>query len=153
VFLWSHEQGRLLRGRRYAELDIQHLAEEIEGMGNSERRDLAARMARLTAHLLAWRCQPESRSGGLRATIDDERKRISLALKEAPSLKAILRDRIGGTACGWTRVHARAESGVKDGSLPDACPWTMEQAADLDFWPAASEPEPFAGGLVVRPAG
>jgi Domain of unknown function DUF29 len=80
------------------------LAEEIEGMGNSERRDLAARMARLTAHLLAWRCPPESRSGGLRATIDDERKRISLALKEAPSLKAILRDRIGGTACGWTRA-------------------------------------------------
>jgi len=151
VILWSSEQARLLRARRFAELDIEHLAEEIEGMGKSERRDLAGRMARLTAHLLAWRCQPESRTGGLRATICDARKRIALVLKETPSLQAALRDQDWQDGV-WldARVHARSESGLKDDALPDACPWTIEQAADPDFWPAAPKPQPFTVGLAVR---
>jgi Domain of unknown function DUF29 len=151
IFLWSQEQARLLHLRRFAELDIEHLAEEIECMGKSERRDLAGRMARLTAHLLAWRCQPESRNGGLRATICDARKRIALALKETPSLKAALRDQDWQEGV-WldARVHARTESGVRDDPLPDACPWTMEKAADPDFWPAAPKLQPFAVGLAAR---
>jgi hypothetical protein len=151
VVLWSQEQALLLRLRRFAELDIEHLAEEIEGMGKSERRDLAARMARLTAHLLAWRCQPEMKTGGLRATICDARKRIALVLKETPSLKVILRDQDWQDGV-WldARVHARTDSGVKDDGLPEVCPWTMEQAADPDFWPAARKPQPFAFGLAAR---
>jgi Domain of unknown function DUF29 len=145
VVLWSQEQALLLRLRQL------HLAEEIEGMGKSERRDLAARMARLTAHLLAWRCQPEMKTGGLRATICDARKRIALVLKETPSLKVILRDQDWQDGV-WldARVHARTDSGVKDDGLPEVCPWTMEQAADPDFWPAARKPQPFAVGLAAR---
>jgi Domain of unknown function DUF29 len=145
VVLWSQEQALLLRLRQL------HLAEEIEGMGKSERRDLAARMARLTAHLLAWRCQPEMKTGGLRATICDARKRIALVLKETPSLKVILRDQDWQDGV-WldARVHARTDSGVKDDGLPEVCPWTMEQAADPDFWPAARKPQPFAFGLAAR---
>jgi Domain of unknown function DUF29 len=151
VILWSQEQARLLRARRFAGLDFEHLAEEIEHVGRNERRDLANRMAALTAHLLAWRCQPESRTGGLRAMIADERKRIALALKETPSLRTVLRGQDWQDGV-WldARVHARAESGVRDDALPDACPWTMEQAADPDFWPAAPKPQPFAVGLAAR---
>ena len=151
VILWSQEQGRLLRARRFAELDIERLSEEIEHVGRNEIRDLSARMARLAAHLLAWRCQPESRTGGLRAMIADERKRIALALKETPSLKANLRDQDWRDGV-WldARIRARAETGVKDDVLPDACPWTMEQAVDPDFWPAAPKPQPFAVGLAAR---
>jgi len=140
-----------LRLLRFAELDIEHLAEEIEGMGKSERRDLAARMARLTAHLLAYRCQPETKTGGVRATICDARKRIALVLKETPSLKAILRDQDWQEGV-WldARVHARTESGVKDDALPEVCPWTVEQAVNPDFWPAAPKPQPFAVGLAAR---
>jgi hypothetical protein len=151
AILWAEEQARLLRAFRFAELDIEHLAEEIEGMGKSERRDLAARMARLTAHFVTWRCQQESRTGGLRATICDARQRIALALKETPSLKAALRDQDWQDGV-WldARVQARSESAVKDDALPDACPWTMEQAADPDFWPAAPKPRPFTVGLNPR---
>jgi Domain of unknown function DUF29 len=146
VILWSQEQARLLRARRFAELDIERLAEEIEHMGRSEKRDLANRMAALMAHLLAWRSRPESRTGGLRAMIADERRRIALALKETPSLRAAMRDR-DWQDCVWldARAHARREAAVKDDVLPDTCPWTMEQAVDVDFWPATPRPQPFAG--------
>ena len=82
VILWSEEQARLLRARRFSELDLEHLADEIEDVGKSEKRELASRMTVLLAHLLKWRSQPESRSKSSGATIAIQRKRIELVLKE-----------------------------------------------------------------------
>ena len=93
VILWSQEQARLLRAGRFAELDIEHLADEIEDVGKSEKRELASRMAVLLAHLLKWKTPTsENRPNSWRATIIDQRKRIALAIKETPSLKAVMRD-------------------------------------------------------------
>ena len=75
VILWSQEQARLLRAGRFSELDIEHLADEIEDVGKSEKRELASRMAVLLAHLLKWRVQPKNRGASWRATINDQRKR------------------------------------------------------------------------------
>ena len=69
VLLWSQEQARLLRARRFDELDIEHLADEIEDVGKSEKRELASRMAVLLAHLLKWSRQQENRTNSWRATI------------------------------------------------------------------------------------
>ena len=54
VLVWSQEQARLLRAGRFDELDIEHVADEIEDVGKSEKRELANRMAVLLAHLLKW---------------------------------------------------------------------------------------------------
>jgi hypothetical protein len=61
VILWSQEQARLLRAGRFSELDIEHLADEIEDVGKSEKRELASRMVVLLAHLLKCRVQPKNR--------------------------------------------------------------------------------------------
>ena len=47
VIAWANEQARLLRTGQFAALDIEHLAEEIEGVGKSEQREFASRMALL----------------------------------------------------------------------------------------------------------
>ncbi len=135
VILWSEEQARLLRAGRFAELDIEHLADEIEDVGKSEKRELASRMAVLLAHLLKWKSQPENRSNSWRATINDQRKRIALAIKETPSLKTVLRNPDWKEDI-WldARSQARKEMGDID-DLPEACPWPMDQAADPGFWP------------------
>ena len=62
VILWSEDQARLLRAGRFAELDIEHLADEIEDVGKSEKRELASRVAALLAHLLKWSSQPQTRT-------------------------------------------------------------------------------------------
>ena len=136
MILWSQEQARLLRARRFAELDIEHLADEIEDVGKSEKRELASRMAVLLAHLLKWSRQPENRTNSWRATIIVQRKRIALAIKETPSLKAVMRDRDWQEAV-WLDALAQAskETGLAEEDLPEACPWTMDQAADPEFWP------------------
>jgi hypothetical protein len=136
VILWSEEQARLLRARRFAELDIEHLADEIEDVGKSEKRELASRMAVLLAHLIKWKGQPENRTNSWQATINDQRKRIALAIKETPSLKAVMREPVWQEGV-WldARAQARKETGLAEEDLPEACPWPMDQAADPEFWP------------------
>jgi len=136
VILWSEEQSRLLRARRFSELDLEHLADEIEDVGRSEKRELANRMALLIAHLIKWKSQPDNRTSSWRATINDQRKRIALAIKETPSLKAVMR------VPDWqedvwldARSQARKEMGLAEDELPEACPWPPDQAADPEFWP------------------
>jgi hypothetical protein len=134
VILWAEEQARFLREGRFSELDIEHLADEIEDVGRSEKRELASRVAVLLAHLLKWRFQPEKRSKSWRTTINVQRRAIDAALDETPSLGGVLRDpawqeRVWGDAL----TQALRDTDVDD--LPDACPWSMDDVRDSDFWP------------------
>ena len=54
IVAWANEQAYLLRSGKLSAIDIEHIAEEIEDVGKSEQRELASRMALLTAHLLKW---------------------------------------------------------------------------------------------------
>ena len=134
VILWAEEQARYLREGRFSELDIEHLADEIEDVGRSEKRELASRMAVLLAHLLKWRLQPERRSRSWRTTIADQRRKIEVALRATPSLKTTLRDPIWQEEM-WldARTRAREETGLD--AMPDACPWSMDDVRDPEFWP------------------
>lgn len=55
IIAWARQQASLLRAGRLAELDIDHITEEIEDVGKSEQRELASRMAVLITHLIKWR--------------------------------------------------------------------------------------------------
>ena len=51
-FAWTMKQAALLRNEDFAEIDLNHLIEEIEGMGRSEQRELDNRLTVLLRHLL-----------------------------------------------------------------------------------------------------
>ncbi len=136
VLLWSEQQVRALRERRFADLDIEHLADEIEDVGKAEKRELASRMAVLLAHLLKWRFQPHKRSKSWRTTIGLQRRRVSLALKATPSLKVLMRDEDWREAVWLDAVALAAkETGRPEDDFPDASPWPFEKACESDFWP------------------
>lgn len=61
VIAWANEQAAFIRAGRFDMLDLEHLADEIEDVGKSERRELRNRMAVLLTHLLKWKFQPERR--------------------------------------------------------------------------------------------
>ena len=98
ILTWSERQATLLRRRAAGELvndadiDWPNVAEEIESVGRSERRELRNRMARLQQHLLKWRYQPEHRSRSWRTTITTQRREIEALLADSPSLRATLPD-------------------------------------------------------------
>lgn len=131
---WTEIQAELLRQGRLAELDTEHLIEELESMGASERRELGNRLAVLLAHLLKWRYQPERRGRSWMLTIKEQRQRARRVLRDNPSLKprlpALIQD-----AYLDARVMAERETGLDEGAFPEACPWTGEQVLDDGFRP------------------
>lgn len=136
VVAWAQEQARLLREGQFGALDIEHLAEEIEDVGKSEKRELRSRMTILLAHLLKWRHQPERRGSSWRRTIQEQRRQVASCLEQTPSLKPDLRD-----ADWWAGVWADAldnatrETGYWYDAFPESCPWSEDEVLQHDFWP------------------
>ncbi len=133
---WAMEQAALLRANRLSEADIANIAEEIESMGRSEKRELVNRLAVLLAHLLKWRFQPGFRGASWRLSVLEQRDRLREHLKDNPSLNAVLPEAFE-TAYRYARRTAQQETGFGDGAFPTALPWSREQVMDDDFWPAS----------------
>lgn len=136
ILLWAEEQARLLRAGRFSELDIDHIAEEIEDVGKSEQRELANRVAVLLAHLLKWTFQPERRGKSWELTIHTQRKSIARRLEKTPSLKAVMEDpEWWDDAWGDARLLAGKETGMAMEVFPEVCPWSPEQVTHPAFFP------------------
>ena len=134
VLVWATEQARLLRAGCFDQLDIEHLAEEIEDVGKSEQRELANRMAVLLVHLLKWQRQPERRGTSWQLTIRNQRRGIRRRVQETPSLKAKLDSREWWDGV-WEDAVAQAaqETGLAD--FPETCPWAREAILDEAWLP------------------
>ncbi|MBY0557043.1 MAG: DUF29 domain-containing protein [Burkholderiaceae bacterium] len=50
--IWVERQVKLLRGRQFDQLDLDHLTDEIADMGGQIKRDLRHRLDLLLMHLL-----------------------------------------------------------------------------------------------------
>jgi hypothetical protein len=133
-YAWANEQAALLRAGRLTEADTGNIAEEIESMGKSERRELVSRLSALLLHLLKWRYQPGYRGNSLRLSIEEQRLRVTDRLDDNPSLKSQLSEAMR-TACRFARLQAAIETGFDTGIFPAYNPFTFEQAMSPDFWP------------------
>lgn len=131
---WAARQAKLLRARRIGEADLDHIAEEIESLGRSEKRELVSRLTILLLHLLKWRYQPGLRGPSWRNSIRIQRIRIAAHMRENPSLRAGLAEAIAD-AFHVARIEAEAETGLEEAAFPADCPWTFETLLDETFWP------------------
>lgn len=134
VVAWADEQAALLRAGRLSDIDIVHIAEEIEDVGRSERRELASRMVVLLTHLLKWQFQPGRRGSSWQRTIKEQRRAIAAHLRDVPSLKGAPSNPNWWESI-WADATARAldETGLE--GFPEDCPWSVEQVLDPTFYP------------------
>jgi len=131
---WTLEQADLIKNKRLDELDFDHLLEELESMGASEKRELLNRLRVLLMHLLKWQYQPEFRGRSWVNTIREQRRMIPVHLKQNPSLKGKLDEfMLDGYELG--RGGAADETGLPESTFPPECPWRFEQAMNPEFWP------------------
>jgi hypothetical protein len=134
-YAWANQQAKALRHATLAELDWQNLAEEIESMGRSEKRELVSRLAVLMSHLLKWRFQPDRQSNSWRLTIREQRLRLNSHLKDNPSLKSKLDEAIA-EAYEVALIDVQRETNLPETAFPSTCPWAFDQIMDAAFWPA-----------------
>ena len=133
-YAWANEQAALLRSGRLSEADIEHVAEEIETMGKTEKRELVNRLKVLLIHLLKWQFQPGGRSTSWRLTVAEQRREVVEHLADNPSLKAKLPETMEN-AYGGAILAAARETNLDLDIFPPACPWSFEQVVDRNFWP------------------
>jgi len=133
-YAWLLKSAQLLRQKKFAQLDVENVAEELEGMARSDRRQLINRFAVLLAHLLKWQFQSVRRSKSWVRTIKEQRKRIKLLLKESPSLKYEIHGKIDD-AYEIAVLSAANETGFDEEIFPNTCEYSLDEILDDEFYP------------------
>lgn len=134
VVAWAYEQAALLRSGRLDRIDALNIAEEIEAVARSEKRELASRFAVLLCHLLKWKFQPERRSQSWQRTIRDQRDEIADLLAQMPSMKPLLDDEKWLAHAFNDAVRLASDQTGLD-EFPRTCPWTVQQFLNPAFLP------------------
>ncbi len=125
-YAWTQEQATLLREKRFAEVDLDHLIEEVETLGRSEWKELRSRLIILVMHLLKWHYQPRSEAKSWRNTIRTQREEIADLLAKNPSLRKEIPE-ILANAYHRARRRAADETDLDQAAFPDQCPWTIDE--------------------------
>ncbi len=131
---WCAEQSALLREGRVSDLDRENLAEEIESLGRSDRREIRSRMRVLIAHLLKWEFQPGHRCHSWQSSISEQRVWIEGIIKDSPSLRRYP-SQVFDEAYKDALPLAIQETGLRKSQFPSEPPFTAKQALDGRFWP------------------
>jgi hypothetical protein len=146
-YAWVQDQAALLAARRFEELDLPHLVEELQLMGSSERGELANRLSVLLAHLLKLQIAAERlpyvyerAQRGWHLTCTEQRLQLKRLLRRNPSLRPTVSDELPD-AYAIARLQAAIALGVDEASMPLTCTWTPEEVLEADFWPTR-EPGP-----------
>jgi hypothetical protein len=110
---WSREQAAALRSAARTgsnqKLDWENLAEEIESLGRSERRELGSRISTIIEHLIKLgHSIAHAPRNGWRQTIRRERVEIERLLEDSPSLKREMVDLVK------KEIKRTAETAIED---------------------------------------
>ena len=125
---WMDKTAQLLRERRFDEIDIENLADEVQSLAGRDTREVWSRLRVLLTHLLKWKHQPD------RSALAKERDELELLFKDSPSLKR-------GLAAAVTQVYpdavhiAAIETGLPRDAFPPKCPFTRKQILDRTYPP------------------
>jgi hypothetical protein len=148
---WTQEQSRALREAAGVatnlRLDWENLAEEIESLGRSQRRELRSRIGVILEHLLKLQYSPatDPRRGWIE-TIARERTGIELLLDDSPSLRSEVAHMIAGASTRVAQLTTRVLrlQGEDIGKIPPPA-YTEEQVLG-DWFPGdADPPDPLPG--------
>ena len=136
---WLEEQVGHLRAGRVHALDLENVAEELEGLMRSERQQLENRLEVLILHLLKWDHQPDQRSNRWRATVAEQRARVRRLLRDSPSLKPSLVD-AAREVYPEAGERAAIETLLEASAFPSTVPYSIEQILEREL-PAEELPD------------
>jgi hypothetical protein len=139
---WIQHHIDLLQQRKFADLDVDLLIEELDSMAKRDKHELVSHFIILVAHLLKWQFQLESltelwqtfQGHSWRSSIQEQRVQILNQLEMSPSLKPHLSAAVQKAYPKAVEL-ASDETGLPKKTFPDTCPYTPEQLLDKRFFP------------------
>jgi hypothetical protein len=129
-YAWTKTQAGLLRAGRYADLDLAHLIEEVDDLGESLKRSVRSRIRTIIEHLLKLEHSPARRPrGGWYDSILAQRSDLldeltpSIRRDVEPALPDLY-DRACQNAAASLSKHGEP---VAADALPATCSYTLDQ--------------------------
>jgi hypothetical protein len=139
---WTVETGELIRAGKFEQVDWIAVAEEIESLGRSDRRELKSRLEILLQHLLKGQYQPSHQSKSWLRTIREQRYRLEDLLIDSPGLRAELEnpesENILSIVFDRSCKAASEETNLPLNNFPENCPYTLQQILSPDFFPESN---------------
>jgi len=129
---WLKDQAQRARRGETEDLDLENIAEELEGMARSDRREIRSRLAVLLIDLLKCATHPKRLSSGWLGTIADQRDGIADLIEDSPSLRnypAEILERCYPKA----RRDAARQMRLPESAFPEDCPFKVEDILD-PYW-------------------
>jgi hypothetical protein len=137
---WAQDQAaklhKLAAERSNSELDLVHLAEEVESMAGSDRRELVSRLTIVIVHMLklAYCFYPDPRKTWL-DSVQAQRKSLDILFDQSPSLRRLAPELLG-KAYRRALQQARLETvDLSMDELPAVSPFTLEDLLDATYVP------------------
>ena len=143
-YAWTQYQAEVLRSMPVSDhrFDREHVVEEIEDLGKSERDAARGQIRRIIEHFLKLAHSPAEQPRIDRMeTIDDARE--TLADKLTATLR---RDAEANLEKLYAEGRRRAARGLQrhgelDAAeqLPSVCPWSLDEICEEDWYPTPTE--------------
>jgi len=143
-YAWTQYQAEVLRSLRTDDnrFDREHLAEEMEDLGKSERDTVDSQIVKILEHLLKLAYSPADRPRyGWMGSIADARRILRKRL--TPTLRRYVEDdlaelyRDGREAAELSlRDHGEHDAAV---ILPASCPFSLDRILDREWYPEPLE--------------
>ncbi len=140
--LWTEQQAALLRAGKLAELDSEHILEEIESMGKEQKLALQSLLRLIMLHLLKLNYSPakDPRNKWIEELLEF-RAQAENRLEETPSLQHYAHELF---AKAWPQARRIAIKTFniygEKAAIPLECPYTLQQVLDADFLPDPPQP-------------
>ncbi|MEN9226445.1 MAG: DUF29 domain-containing protein, partial [Thermostichus sp. DRC_bins_24] len=134
---WLEKTASCLKDRNFESLDLNHLIEEIEGLGKSDRRAISSYLIRLIEHLLKLQYWQSEREHSYRVwilEINNFRLEIDLILKDSPSLNNFLKENFI-MCCEKARRNLTKAAPELANLLPRQPEFDLDQALNEDWLP------------------
>ncbi len=138
---WTQDQAaklrKLLVERANLDLDFENIAEEIDSMGRSDRRELRSQLARVIEHLLKleestlWEPRRQWQN-----SVDSGRESLKELFDRSPSLFAAREEELAEAYAKAARRLSRNHVELGMDQPPRTCPYDLDsQILDADWFP------------------
>ncbi len=144
-YAWTQYQAEVLRSLHVSDnrFDREHVVEEIEDLGKSERDAVRSQIRRIIEHLLKLANSPaDPPRFDWMETIDDARQ--TLSDKISPTLR---RDAESVLDKLFAEARRRAARGLRRygeadaaDALPQTCPYSLDEICQEDWYPVSPDP-------------
>jgi len=134
ILLWSEDTVAKLKARDFDHLDMEHLIEEVEALGISQKKELISRLIVLLEHLLKRLYVNLSNDyNGWERTIRTQRGELEVLLDAVPSLSSRWETSFDKA---WKIALKNVRKEYLLISFPDEWAYdrSIEQMLNRDFW-------------------